>query len=110
MLVGYRLYSGDLSAVTRWRGRLSAAHTLLANKYYIDELYNAVIIRPIHGFSKYVLWKFVDVGIIDGMVNLVGGFTRWLGGALRLTQNGVIENYAVGMVLGAAALFWWLVF
>jgi NADH-quinone oxidoreductase subunit L len=110
MLVGYRLYSGDLSAVTRWRGRLSAAHTLLANKYYIDELYNAAIIRPIHGFSKYVLWKFVDVGIIDGMVNLVGGFTRWLGGALRLTQNGVIENYAVGMVLGAAALFWWLVF
>jgi hypothetical protein len=35
--------------------------------------------------------------------------TRWLGGALRLTQNGAIENHAVGAVLGAVAAVWWLV-
>lgn len=110
MFAAYRLFSGDLKSATRMGERFSGVRMLLANKYYIDELYNAVIIAPIHWIARNILWKFVDVGIIDGTVNLVGGVARWLGGALRLTQNGVIENYAVGIVVGAVAIFWWLVF
>ncbi|HEX7927820.1 MAG TPA: NADH-quinone oxidoreductase subunit L [bacterium] len=110
MFTAYKLFSGDLKGVTRMGEQLNGPRTVLANKYYIDELYNAVIIQPVHWFSRNVLWKFVDVGIIDGTVNVVGGMARWLGGALRLTQTGVIENYAVGVVLGAVAIFWWLVF
>jgi NADH-quinone oxidoreductase subunit L len=110
MFVAYRLFSGDLQNAARLGRQLSGVRTLLANKYYIDELYDAVIIQPIHWISRIVLWKFVDAGIVDGTVNAVGGLARWLGGALRLTQNGVIENYAVGVVLGAVAIVWWLVF
>jgi NADH-quinone oxidoreductase subunit L len=110
MFVAYRLFSGDLAVATRMGERFSGVRTLLANKYYIDELYDAVIVQPIHWLSRVILWKIVDAGLIDGTVNAVGGMARWLGGALRLTQNGMIENYAVGMVIGAAAIFWWLVF
>jgi NADH-quinone oxidoreductase subunit L len=110
MFAAYRLFSGDLSSATRMGQQFSGVRTLLANKYYIDELYNAAVVQPIHWISRNILWKIVDVGIIDGSVNLVGSMARWLGGALRLTQNGVIENYAVGIVLGAVGIFWWLVF
>jgi hypothetical protein len=43
-------------------------------------------------------------------VNLAGYSTRWLGGALRLTQNGIIESYALGILVGAVAIVWFLVF
>jgi hypothetical protein len=57
-----------------------------------------------------VLWRIVDVRLIDALVNGVAYSARNIGGALRLTQNGVAPNYAVGVVLGAVAIFWWLLF
>ena len=47
-------------------------HRLLLNKYYLDEIYNAVIVQPIKQVSSGALWKGVDAGLIDGTVNGVG--------------------------------------
>ncbi|MCB0330631.1 MAG: NADH-quinone oxidoreductase subunit L, partial [Bdellovibrionales bacterium] len=47
---------------------LPAVKQILADKYYVDELYNAVIVRPLEGMAK-LLWKFIDQGVIDGCVN-----------------------------------------
>jgi len=110
MWVGFKLFSGDLARVARMRDRVRPAYRLLAGKYFIDEIYQALVIRPIHWLSDRVLWRIVDAGLIDGLVNGVGNSTRYLGGALRLTQNGITENYAVGIALGAVALLWYLVF
>jgi len=48
---------------------LGATYRLLLNKYYVDELYSAVIVRPLHWFSDRVLWQVFDVEIVDGAVN-----------------------------------------
>ena len=48
-------------------------HRLLLNKYYVDEIYDAVIVQPIKLVSTGGLWKGVDAGVIDGAVNGVGG-------------------------------------
>ena len=48
--------------------------------------------------------------IIDAIVNGIGYSARNIGGSLRLTQNGVIQNYAVGIAVGAVLIFWWLLF
>ena len=110
MWLAFRLFAGNLARVAALRDRVAVPYRLLAGKYYIDELYEWIIIRPIHWFSDRVLWRIADAGIIDGIVNSVGLTTRNLGGALRLTQTGVVENYAVGIALGAVGIFWFLVF
>jgi NADH-quinone oxidoreductase subunit L len=106
----YTLFSRYLAAAGQWRDRVRPLYTLLSHKYWIDELYDAAIVRPIHWLSDTVLWRIVDVRLIDALVNGVAYSARNIGGALRLTQNGVAPNYAVGVVLGAVAIFWWLLF
>ncbi len=53
--------------------RAGGLHTLLLNKYYVDEIYDAAIVQPIKLASDEGLWKRVDVQVIDGAVNGVGG-------------------------------------
>jgi NADH-quinone oxidoreductase subunit L len=75
---------------------------VLFHKYYIDEIYHALIVRPVVGLSRLVLWKFVDQGVIDGLgVNGSGGLARglgWLGGRL---QSGQLGLYLVVFIVGA---------
>lgn len=78
----------------------NALHKLLANKYYVDEVYNALIVQPIKNGSHYLLWRIVDNGIIDGIVNGVGAIIRFIGGTLRRLQTGLVQVYIVSMVFG----------
>jgi NADH-quinone oxidoreductase subunit L len=76
----------------------------LENKYYVDEIYDATIITPIEEGSRYVLWKIVDVAIIDGIVNGVARLMRSLAGVLRVMQTGFARSYAAMILLGAVVL------
>ena len=79
-------------------------HTLLLNKYYVDELYDAVIVRPIHALSSAVLWKGIDVRVIDGAVNGTGAVIRAGSGALRRVQTGSVRAYAMALFAGVVAM------
>jgi NADH-quinone oxidoreductase subunit L len=74
--------------------------TLLYNKYYVDEIYDATIVQPIKRISETVLWRGVDAGLIDGSVNGVGRVVRESGGLLRLLQSGSIRTYAASLFFG----------
>ena len=78
----------------------NALQKLVANKYYVDEVYNALIVQPLKNASHYLLWRFLDNGIIDGIVNGVAGIIRVIGGTLRRLQTGLVQAYIVSMVLG----------
>lgn len=110
MYVAFRLFTRQREKAAELRERVAVAYRILANKYYIDELYDWLIVNPIRWGSDKVLWRIVDARIIDGVVNAAGFSARNLGGALRLVQNGVVENYAVGIVLGTFVIIWYLVF
>jgi len=74
---------------------------ILYHKWYIDELYDAVIVRPILWFSRVVLWRIIDVGIIDGAgVNGAAATSRILGWLTSRLQTGELGFYAVIFVLG----------
>ncbi|MBL7717904.1 MAG: NADH-quinone oxidoreductase subunit L [Flavipsychrobacter sp.] len=77
---------------------------VLENKWYIDELYDAVIVRPMAALSRFSD-KFVERAGIDGLVNGVGKTVRWGGDRLRLMQSGQVGFYIFVMVLGMVALF-----
>jgi NADH-quinone oxidoreductase subunit L len=76
-------------------------HTLIYNKYFVDEVYDVTIVHPITEGSRYFLWKGVDAGLIDGAVNGAGSVSRWIGGTFRHLQGGNIRSYATWVAAGA---------
>ena len=76
---------------------------VLYNKWYVDEAYDAAIVRPIVGLSRG-LWRFVDKGLIDGIVNGVGYAARAFGWVGSRLQTGQLNTYAFAAVLGALLL------
>ncbi len=74
---------------------------VLENKYYVDEIYDAAIITPIEAGSRQVLWKIVDVKLIDGFVNGVASVFSSLSNVLRTTQTGLARSYAAVILIGA---------
>jgi len=75
-------------------------HRLLLGKYYVDELYNAVIVQPIKRLSSGLLWRGVDAGLIDGTVNGVGLVVRGWSAVLRRMQTGSVRAYAMSFFVG----------
>jgi NADH-quinone oxidoreductase subunit L len=81
----------------------SATHKLLLNKYWFDELYNAIIRKPVDAISK-ALGSFIEPKIVDGLVEGTGAATDAAGGKLRLLQSGSLFFYILAFVVGLIAL------
>lgn len=77
---------------------------VLENKWYIDELYDAIVVRPLLALSS-VFDRFVEKLGIDGLVNGVGKTVRWGGDRVRLLQTGQVGFYIFVMVIGITVLF-----
>ena len=103
-LLAIFIITRKLFAVEKFEGVYSGSKKVLANKWYIDELYDAVIVKPIAAFSR-VLDKYAERSGIDGLVNGVGKTVRWGGDRLRLLQSGHVGFYIFIMVLGIVVLF-----
>ena len=69
------------------------------NKWYFDEVYDAVVVRPVLAVSRWC-WKAVDTVVIDGFVNFTGNFARLVGWAASLFQTGQVNMYAFVLTLG----------
>jgi NADH-quinone oxidoreductase subunit L len=88
--------------------RLKPAYTLVYNKYWVDELYQAVIVGPIKAFSR-VCWRVLDDGLIDGaLVNGTAGVVGLSGRLVRLFTSGDVQRYATVFFVGVWVLlvFW----
>ena len=72
---------------------------VLANKYYVDELYNVVVVNPIKIISNFCA-SIIDKNIIDGAVNGIGSQVKKIGSGLRVLQTGDIQSYAFMMIMG----------
>jgi NADH-quinone oxidoreductase subunit L len=85
-------------------------YNLLLHKYYVDEIYAALIVKPLLWISTNALWQTVDVRAIDGTVNGVAEGALGMGDSVRHTQSGNTRSYAVWVVIGAlviiAIVFW----
>ncbi|MFZ0302560.1 MAG: NADH-quinone oxidoreductase subunit L [Terracidiphilus sp.] len=77
---------------------------VLANKYYVDEIYNAVFVRPLLVISRYILGWVVDGAILGGAAWLLGGIATFGGAILQRWQSGNLRSYAAWLAAGAAAV------
>jgi NADH-quinone oxidoreductase subunit L len=109
--VAYWLYLKKPGKPEQLAKSLKPVYTTLLNKYYVDELYAAVIVKPLVWISRQVLWQAVDVAAIDGTVNGVAHTLTGVGDGVRHTQSGNTRSYAVWVVVGAiliiAIVFFW---
>jgi NADH-quinone oxidoreductase subunit L len=99
--IAWLFYIARPSLAGAFAGRLGLLYRLVYGKYFVDEIYDGAIVRPIVEGSTAVLWRGVDVGLIDGAVDGVGTWSRGVGSALRLIQSGNIRSYAAWVVWGA---------
>jgi NADH-quinone oxidoreductase subunit L len=98
------------SAADRMARSFGGVYRLLLNKYYVDELYDAVVVQPIKVLSSVGLWRGVDAGLIDGAVNGVGSMISGSSSALRRMQTGSVRTYAFALFAGAVAILGYYLF
>ena len=78
---------------------------VLADKYYVDEIYDDAIVKPVVGVSRQLLWRGIDVGVIDGLgVNGSAYFARFVGFIGSQFQSGRLGTYAWVLTLGVLAV------
>lgn len=80
--------------------RFALAYDLSRHKFYLDELYDLLLIRPLWGLAQ--LWKLLDQHVIDGLVDLAGKLPGLVGQLFRPVQNGLVQFYALASLLGLA--------
>jgi len=109
VLAAWYLYIKRTDLPGQIAARASGLYTLLANKFYFDEIYQAVFARGSRGLGT-ALWRVGDVALIDGgMVNGSARVVGWLSALLRQMQSGYLYHYAFAMVIGLSALLAWYV-
>jgi len=111
LLLAWWLYIRRPKLPEEMAEKMPGPYALVLHKYYVDELYDALIVHPMQWISTNILWKTVDVAAIDGTVNGIGSVARELGQEARQVQSGNGRTYASWLVAGAAAiaiLFLWL--
>jgi NADH-quinone oxidoreductase subunit L len=84
--------------------RFQPLYRLLLHKYYVDEIYDAVIVQPIRVASQEGLWRGFDVKVIDGAVNGAGAIVDASATLLRRLQTGSVRTYAGSLFLGVVMI------
>jgi NADH-quinone oxidoreductase subunit L len=109
IVLAYRFYVISPEVPERLRERFKRIYSLLSNKYYVDEAYDALFVRPLISFAT-ALWRRFDALIIDGGVNGAATVVEASSRVLRRLQTGGLHNYALSIVVGAVAVlaFWLL--
>jgi NADH-quinone oxidoreductase subunit L len=134
--IAWLVYLGRPALAEAGLARFKSLHRLLLNKYWVDELYDTLVVNPIKAFGQ--AWDRFDSGVIDAVVNGVGrgagrgaAFSTWfetyiiygslnltgyanhlMARLLRLLQTGLVHHYAAIFVIGLfllANLIWWLI-
>ncbi|MBW2519303.1 MAG: NADH-quinone oxidoreductase subunit L [Deltaproteobacteria bacterium] len=97
------MYLKNPELPAKFTSTFSRLHRVVFNKWYVDEIYDAMFVNTTKQFGNFC-WKFFDVKIVDGIVNGVGKVVNVLSAGLRHTQTGLFQNYALAMVLGTVVM------
>jgi NADH-quinone oxidoreductase subunit L len=97
--LAYLFYVRSPELPARLAASAAGLYRLSLNKWYVDELYDRIFVRPTVAAAQ-ALWRGIDVLVIDGAVNGVGRVTQAWGSVLRVMQSGQLQHYALFMAIG----------
>ena len=104
ILIAVYFWLRNPGAAAAMASRLRPIYTLLYNKYYVDELYDTLLVQPIKQLSIKGLWRGADAILIDGAVNGVGTVVHTTSTALRDLQTGSVRTYAAAIFVGVVLM------
>jgi len=107
-LIAYGVYLSKPGTADKLAEQMRFFYKLSYNKYYIDELYDRILVSPLVKGSYYFLFRFFDMVVIDGFMNGLAKLNQYLGKILRRLQNGVVSTYLFFFVLGVLIILLWL--
>jgi NADH-quinone oxidoreductase subunit L len=107
LALAYLFYVARPELPARVASRAESMYTILTHKYYLDELYDAVIVRPVVQGSREILWKVVDKIMIDGAVEGSGKFVQFSAAGLKRMQTGYVRTYAGWILFGGIITVAW---
>jgi NADH-quinone oxidoreductase subunit L len=103
-LIADKYYRRKTERPAQLAAAMPAGYNLLANKYYVDEMYDAVLVKPLFAVSRYVLGWIVDTGILGGIAWLLAGIASLTGMILQRWQSGNLRSYAAWLAAAATAV------
>jgi len=109
LFLAWLLYMRQPELPQKIAASLGGFYTTVLNKYYIDEIYAAIFVKPLVEGSNRILWQTVDQGIIDTSVNEGADAAREVSDSLRHMQSGNIRSYAGWIAAGAAGLIAYMI-
>jgi NADH-quinone oxidoreductase subunit L len=104
LFFAYLFYYKSPELPERITSKMHGIYMMVLHKYYVDEGYGAIFVKPLLALSTVVLWRGVDQGVIDGLVNGAGTASQGVGNELRQMQSGNIRSYAAWVAIGGAAI------
>jgi NADH-quinone oxidoreductase subunit L len=114
-LVGFSLAAASMGLFLAWllyykrpelpariTSKIHGIYLMVLHKYYVDEAYGAIFVKPLLALSTVVFWRGIDQGVIDGLVNGAGETSKDIGNELRRIESGNIRSYAAWVAAGGA--------
>ena len=109
LFFAWLLYCKRRDLPGRITAKIHGIYIMVLHKYYVDEGYGLVFVKPLLALSTVVFWRGIDQGVIDGLVNGAGSTSKGIGNELRRMQSGNIRSYAAWVAVGGAAIIAYMV-
>jgi NADH-quinone oxidoreductase subunit L len=109
LFFAWLLYYKQRELPDKITGKMHGIYMMVLHKYYVDEGYGAIFVKPLLALSTVVFWRGIDQGVIDGLVNGAGTTSKGIGNELRRMQSGNIRSYAAWVAIGGAAVIAYMV-
>jgi len=106
-LLAYMSYIARPGLADRVAASAHSLYEILTAKYYVDEIYEAILVMPVVATAREFLWQLVDVRLIDGTVNGIGSAVKGAAGELRHIHTGYVRTYAGWLLAGGIVLVAW---
>jgi NADH-quinone oxidoreductase subunit L len=104
MAAVYVLYKSYMQKTRDIAEGLGPWYRASLNKYWVDEIYDSLVIEPIKSVSYFLLFRVVDVNIVDGIANGLGSLTKDVAETGKRLHTGRVQTYALYIVLGLLAI------
>jgi NADH-quinone oxidoreductase subunit L len=109
LILAYVLYISKPYLPQKIADSLNGFYTAVLNKYYVDELYRKLFVKPLVDGSTSILWQRVDRRVIDDTVNNAAGGARRVSDEVRHMQSGNLRSYAGWIAAGSAVVIAYMI-
>ncbi|HEX6505497.1 MAG TPA: NADH-quinone oxidoreductase subunit L [Terriglobales bacterium] len=109
LLLAWLLYKSHPELPAKIAAALNGLYTAVVNKYYVDELYAILFVKPLVEGSRKILWQGIDQGLIDDSINDMADGARKVSDTFRHMQSGNVRSYAGWIALGAAGVIAYMI-